>query len=56
MAHCPECGGDIDVGDEVEEGQTLDCPECEATLEVVTANPLELNVITVKDEEEEEAY
>ncbi len=56
MAHCPECGADIDVGDEVEEGQTLDCPECEATLEVVAANPLELKVVTVKDEEEEEAY
>ena len=56
MAHCPECDAEIDVGDEIEEGQTLDCPECEATLEVVTTSPLELNVITVKDEEEEGAY
>lgn len=56
MAHCPECGADIDVEDEIEEGQTLDCPECEASLEVVATNPLELNVISVKDEEEEEAY
>jgi lysine biosynthesis protein LysW len=56
MAHCPECDADIDVGDEIEEGQTIECPECEATLEIVTSNPLELNVVTVKDEEEEEAY
>lgn len=53
MAHCPECDAEIDVGDEIEEGQTLDCPECEATLEVVTANPLELNVVAAKDEEED---
>lgn len=56
MAQCPECDADIDVGDDVEEGLRLDCPECEATLEVVAANPLELKVITVKDEEEEETY
>ena len=53
MAHCPECDADIDVGDEIEEGQTIECPECEATIEIVTSNPLELNVVTVKDEEEE---
>jgi len=56
MAHCPECDADIDVGDDVEEGQTIDCPECEALLEVVTTNPLELDVVSVKEDEEEEAY
>ena len=53
MAHCPECEAVIDMEDEgVEEGHTLDCPECGAELEVVNTNPLELNV--VQDEEEED--
>ena len=52
MAHCPECEAVIDVDDDVEEGQTLDCPECGSELEVVGTNPVVLNV--VKDEEEEE--
>lgn len=38
--------------EEVEEGQTLDCPECGAELEVVSTNPVELN--TVLDEEDED--
>ncbi len=54
MVQCPECEAQIDVGDEVEEGQTLDCPECGAELEVVNTNPLELDVVL--DEEEEEAW
>ena len=53
MAYCPECEAAIDVEDEdVEEGKTLDCPECGAELEIVNTNPLELDVIS--DEEEEE--
>jgi alpha-aminoadipate/glutamate carrier protein LysW len=55
MAVCPECEGAIDIEDEdVEEGQTLDCPECGAELEVVSTNPLELNAITDEDNEEEQ--
>jgi len=40
--------------DEVEEGQTLDCPECGAELEVVNTNPVELDLISTEDEEEED--
>jgi alpha-aminoadipate/glutamate carrier protein LysW len=55
MAVCPECEGVIDVEDEeVEEGQTLDCPECGAELEVVSINPVELNLIADEDSDEEE--
>ncbi len=53
MANCPECEATIDVEDgEMEEGQTLDCPECGAQLEVVSTNPLELNLVSPSDEEE----
>lgn len=54
MAVCPECATKIDVQDEMEEGQTLDCPECGAELEVVSTNPVELHVVGTKEEEEEE--
>ena len=53
MTHCPECEIAIEVDDDVEEGQRLECPECDAELEVVNTNPVELEVISVADEEEE---
>jgi len=56
MAYCPECEAAIDVeDDDVEEGQKLDCPECGAELEVVNTNPLELDVISTGEGEEEDA-
>ncbi|MGH9450263.1 MAG: hypothetical protein ACRD11_06925 [Terriglobia bacterium] len=55
MAVCPECDAAIDIeDDEVEEGQTLDCPECGAELEVMSTNPVELNAILEEENEEEE--
>jgi alpha-aminoadipate/glutamate carrier protein LysW len=54
MALCPECDASIDVGDDVEEGQILDCPECNARLEVVSTNPLELDVIPEDEGDEDE--
>jgi len=54
MCQCPECDAQIDIGDDVEEGQKLDCPECGAELEVVNTNPLELD--SVFNEEEEETW
>jgi len=57
MAHCPECDAKIELeDDDVEEGQKLDCPECAAELEVVNTNPVELDVVTTEEGEEEEAW
>ncbi len=55
MAKCPECGAvlDIDV-EQVEEGEVLSCPDCAVDLEVVSLNPLVLNVLVEEDEDEEE--
>ena len=55
MANCPECDTLITTDDDVEEGETLDCPECGLDLEVVSTHPLELDVV-VGDEEEKELY
>ncbi len=54
MAHCPECEAAIEIDDGVEEGQTLDCPECGIELEVVNTNPVELDAVADEEEEEEE--
>lgn len=63
MVLCPECESDLDLDeDEVEEGDVVSCGECGTDFEVVTADPLELHVISEdedgdddsKDEDEEE--
>jgi alpha-aminoadipate carrier protein LysW len=57
MAHCPECDAVLEIEDDVEEGAIMDCPECGAELEVVNTNPVELDVISSEEtEEEEEAW
>jgi alpha-aminoadipate carrier protein LysW len=56
MAFCPECRTAIDVEDDVEEGQTVDCPECGAELQVVNTDPVVLEVLSSEEEEEEEAW
>ena len=54
MAFCPECEAALDVEDDLDEGQRLECPECGAELEVVSTNPVEIRVISAPDENEEE--
>ncbi len=55
MVRCPKCAVEIDVDeDEVEEGEILNCPECEAELEIVQIHPVRLNVISDDDEDEDE--
>ncbi len=58
MPYCPECEAAIEVEDDVEEGATLDCPDCGAKLEVVNTNPIELDIIShgEEDDEEDEAW
>ena len=53
MVPCPKCAVEIDVDeDEIEEGEILNCPECEAELEVVQIHPVRVNVISDEDEDE----
>ncbi len=55
MPHCPECEALVDVDeDEVEEGEVVSCPECGVDLEVISTNPLELNLLEDEEEEDEE--
>ena len=42
-AYCPECDGSITVNPHAVVGQKLGCPHCEAELEVIGVDPLELD-------------
>ncbi len=54
MTRCPDCGVNIDIEEEVNQGDTLSCPECDVDLEVVSTNPVELRLAKDLDEDEDE--
>jgi alpha-aminoadipate carrier protein LysW len=55
MATCPECDFEIDVDEyDVDKGDSLECDNCGVRLEVVSLNPIELDVVDEEEEEEEE--
>ena len=55
MPHCPECDALVDMEqDEVEEGQILGCPECGVDLEIISTNPLEMELVEEDEELDEE--
>ncbi len=47
---CPECAADIELGDVIE-GEIVDCPECGVELEVVSLNPLTLDMAPQEEED-----
>ena len=55
MVTCPKCEGAIDVDeDDVDEGDTISCDDCGATLKVLSTDPLELESAEEIEEEDEE--
>ena len=55
LVRCPLCSVEIDVDeDEVEEGEIINCTECEAEIEVVQVHPIRLNVISGEDDDDED--
>jgi len=51
MGTCPECGAAVNVDDDVVEGEILECEECGAELEVISASPLELELAPEEEED-----
>ena len=60
LASCPECEAEIHVDEDVDKGEIIHCEECEARLEVVGLDPIELDLAAEDEEEdydeEEERY
>jgi alpha-aminoadipate carrier protein LysW len=56
MVTCPVCEGAIDVDEEdVDEGESLSCDECGASLKVVSKDPLELESADDLEDDDDEA-
>jgi alpha-aminoadipate carrier protein LysW len=43
MTDCIECGAEVSLHDDLEVGEIVDCATCGAELEVVSADPVELD-------------
>jgi alpha-aminoadipate carrier protein LysW len=41
--YCPDCDGKIVINPRVQLGQKLVCPHCDAELEVISIDPVELD-------------
>lgn len=54
LAVCPECDTEIHVEEEIDKGDSLHCEECDAKLEVVGLDPIELDVVVGDDDAEDD--
>jgi lysine biosynthesis protein LysW len=52
LAVCPQCEAEIHVDDDLDKGDSVHCEECDAKLEVVGLDPIELD-LAIDDKEEE---
>jgi alpha-aminoadipate carrier protein LysW len=53
---CPECDNPLTIdAEEVEEGETVQCDECGADLEVVSVDPLEIALADEAGYDDEDA-
>lgn len=48
---CPECGAAISLGEDTIQGEILQCPDCGIELEVVSLDPLELELAPEEEED-----
>ena len=54
LAVCPECEAEIHVDEDLDKGDNLRCIECEAKLEVVGLDPVELDLVVDDPEDDYE--
>lgn len=52
LAVCPECEAEIHVDEDLDKGDAVRCEECEAKLEVVGLDPIELDLVIDDDEDD----
>ncbi|HST22341.1 MAG TPA: lysine biosynthesis protein LysW [Blastocatellia bacterium] len=49
---CPECGEDVQVDEDTDKGDVVECEVCDTQLEVVGLDPIELDVAVEEEEED----
>ena len=55
MAICPECEFEIDIDEfDVDKGDTLECDNCGARLEVMSLSPVHLDAVTDDEDEDDD--
>ncbi len=50
MTECAECGYDIELKD-VEQGEIINCPDCDVELEVMSIKPIKLALAPEEEED-----
>ena len=53
-AECPDCGERITLKLPVRRGHLINCPNCEAELEVIETEPVELDWVYEESDDEED--
>lgn len=49
---CPECEAEVQVDDDMDKGDLVECPDCGSTLEVVGLDPIELDLAAEEEDED----
>ncbi len=49
---CPECDAEVQVDEDVDKGDVVECLDCGTALEVVGLDPIELDVAMEEEEED----
>ena len=49
---CPECEAEVQVDEDTDKGDVVECDDCGTQLEVVGLDPIELDVAVEEEEEE----
>jgi alpha-aminoadipate carrier protein LysW len=48
---CPECGADVAIPDDAMENELLPCPDCGTELEIISLDPVALDVAPEVEED-----
>lgn len=48
---CPECEAELQLSENVEESEIIVCPDCGAELEVISVDPVELELAPEVEED-----
>jgi alpha-aminoadipate carrier protein LysW len=51
MAECPECAAELDLAADVEEGEIVVCPDCGVELEVMSVDPVTVELAPQVEED-----
>lgn len=51
IALCPECGAEIELGEDVETAEIVECPDCGVELEVTALEPPTLELAPEEEED-----